>query len=409
MKKQLGVIFGSRSCEREVSIISALQLMRYADTEKYDVIPVYIDEHGVWYTGEKLKDIKTFTPFRSDSSGITRVFPDLTAGSGALLRIEKGSGLFAREKLEIVARIDVFVTVMHGLNGEDGTLQGLLEMANVPYTSTGVAGSAVGMDKIMMKQFFRGAGLPVLPGEWFTRSMYEKEPDQVIEQVAKVLGYPVFVKPANLGSSIGVSRADDDDQLRDSLDLAFEYDRRVLVEKGLDHPIELNCSVLGYDDNVEASSIEMPLNSSEFLDFEDKYLNGGGRKGMASLHRVLPAQIEESLKGRIQDLSKNIFRMMDCKGVVRIDYMFDRNSEEVYITEINTIPGSLAFYLWEYDGLGYTKLIDRMVEYAEKAHEDRNHANYAFTSDILKNTSIGTKGAKGSKGAKGINKQGMGR
>ena len=409
MKKQLGVIFGSRSCEREVSIISALQLMRYADTEKYDVIPVYIDEHGVWYTGEKLKDIKTFTPFRPDSSGITRVFPDLTAGSGALLRIEKGSGLFAREKLEIVARIDVFVTVMHGLNGEDGTLQGLLEMANVPYTSTGVAGSSVGMDKIMMKQFFRGAGLPVLPGEWFTRSMYEKEPDQVIEQVAKVLGYPVFVKPANLGSSIGVSRADDDDQLRDSLDLAFEYDRRVLVEKGLDHPIELNCSVLGYDDNVEASSIEMPLNSSEFLDFEDKYLNGGGRKGMASLHRVLPAPIEESLKGRIQDLSKNIFRMMDCKGVVRIDYMFDRNSEEVYITEINTIPGSLAFYLWEYDGLGYTKLIDRMVEYAEKAHEDRNHANYAFTSDILKNTSIGTKGAKGSKGAKGINKQGMGR
>ena len=409
MKKQLGVIFGSRSCEREVSIISALQLMRYADTEKYDVIPVYIDEHGVWYTGEKLKDIKTFTPFRPDSSGITRVFPDLTAGSGALLRIEKGSGLFAREKLEIVARIDVFVTVMHGLNGEDGTLQGLLEMANVPYTSTGVAGSSVGMDKIMMKQFFRGAGLPVLPGEWFTRSMYEKEPDQVIEQVVKVLGYPVFVKPANLGSSIGVSRADDDDQLRDSLDLAFEYDRRVLVEKGLDHPIELNCSVLGYDDNVEASSIEMPLNSSEFLDFEDKYLNGGGRKGMASLHRVLPAPIEESLKGRIQDLSKNIFRMMDCKGVVRIDYMFDRNSEEVYITEINTIPGSLAFYLWEYDGLGYTKLIDRMVEYAEKAHEDRNHANYAFTSDILKNTSIGTKGAKGSKGAKGINKQGMGR
>ena len=409
MKKQLGVIFGSRSCEREVSIISALQLMRYADTEKYDVIPVYIDEHGVWYTGEKLKDIKTFTPFRPDSSGITRVFPDLTAGSGALLRIEKGSGLFAREKLEIVARIDVFVMVMHGLNGEDGTLQGLLEMANVPYTSTGVAGSSVGMDKIMMKQFFRGAGLPVLPGEWFTRSMYEKEPDQVIEQVVKVLGYPVFVKPANLGSSIGVSRADDDDQLRDSLDLAFEYDRRVLVEKGLDHPIELNCSVLGYDDNVEASSIEMPLNSSEFLDFEDKYLNGGGRKGMASLHRVLPAPIEESLKGRIQDLSKNIFRMMDCKGVVRIDYMFDRNSEEVYITEINTIPGSLAFYLWEYDGLGYTKLIDRMVEYAEKAHEDRNHANYAFTSDILKNTSIGTKGAKGSKGAKGINKQGMGR
>ena len=156
MKKQIGVIFGSRSCEREVAIISAIQLMRNADTEKYDVIPVYIDEHGNWYTGEKLKDIATFRPFRGETSGIVRVFPDLTAGSGALLRLEKGKGLFSREKLEIAARIDVYVVVMHGLNGEDGTLQGLLELANVPYTSTGVPGSAIGMDKIMMKQFFRG-------------------------------------------------------------------------------------------------------------------------------------------------------------------------------------------------------------------------------------------------------------
>ena len=400
MKKQIGVIFGSRSCEREVSIISAVQLMRHADREKYDIIPVYISEDGNWYTGDKLKEIQTYKPFHPDQKGIIRVFPDLSSGSGALLTVRKDSGLFARERTEIAARIDAYIIVMHGLNGEDGTLQGLMELINVPYTSTGVAGSALGMDKIMMKQFFQGAGLPVLPGLSFTRSGFSRERETVLNKVEKELGFPVFVKPANLGSSIGVSRADDTESLADSLELAFEYDRRVLVEKGLDRPIELNCSVMGYDDVVEASPIEMPLNNDEFLDFKDKYLASGGSKGMASLHRVLPAPIEEELKNEIQEMSRTIFRMLDCKGVVRIDYMFDKHSEKLYITEINTIPGSLAFYLWENAGIPYSTLIDRMIDFAEKAHADKNQANYAYSSDILKNVSFGAKGAKGCKGMK---------
>lgn len=400
MKKQIGVIFGSRSCEREVSIISAVQLMRHADREKYDVIPVYIDESGNWYTGEKLTDIASFKPFRPESAGVTRVFPDLSSGSGALLTVNKGSGLFAKEKVEIAARVDVYIIVMHGLHGEDGTVQGLLELANVPYTSTGVAGSAVGMDKIMMKQIFRGAGLPVLPGVWFTRTEFENGRDAVIRKVEEEIGYPVFVKPANLGSSIGVSRADDAESLADSLELAFEYDRRVLVEKGLNKPIELNCSVLGYDGEDEASPIEMPINNDEFLDFKDKYLASGGSKGMASLHRILPAPIDDGLKNEIQEMSRTIFRLLDCKGVVRIDYMYDMESEKTYITEINTIPGSLAFYLWENAGVPYTELIDRMVRCAEKAHEDKNRANYAYSSDILNGVTFGAKGSKGSKGTK---------
>ena len=400
MKKQIGVIFGSRSCEREVAIISAVQLMRHADREKYDIIPVYISEDGNWYTGDKLKEIQTYKPFHPDQKGIIRVFPDLSSGSGALLTVRKDSGLFARKRTEIAARIDAYIIVMHGLNGEDGTLQGLMELINVPYTSTGVAGSALGMDKIMMKQFFQGAGLPVLPGLSFTRSGFSRERETVLNKVEKELGFPVFVKPANLGSSIGVSRADDTESLADSLELAFEYDRRVLVEKGLDRPIELNCSVMGYDDVVEASPIEMPLNNDEFLDFKDKYLASGGSKGMASLHRVLPAPIEEELKNEIQEMSRTIFRMLDCKGVVRIDYMFDKHSEKLYITEINTIPGSLAFYLWENAGIPYSTLIDRMIDFAEKAHADKNQANYAYSSDILKNVSFGAKGAKGCKGMK---------
>ena len=379
MKKQIGVIFGSRSCEREVSIISAIQLMRFADREKYDIIPVYIDEQGSWYTGETLKEIQSFKPFRPDGKGILRVWPDLTSGSGALLYTQKGSGLLSREKTEIAARIDVYIVVMHGLNGEDGTLQGLLELANIPYTSTGVTGSGIGMDKIIMKQFFRGADLPVLPAKWYTRKEFATDCEKVISEIAADPGYPVFVKPANLGSSIGVSRADNGQELEEALKLAFEYDRRVLVEKGLDKPIELNCSVLGYDDDISASPIEMPLNHDEFLDFRDKYLGGGGSKGMASLSRVLPAPIEDDLKSEIQEMSKKIFRI---------------------ITEINTIPGSLAFYLWEKDGVTYRELIDRMIACAEKAHADKNQANYAYTSDILKNAVFGAKGAKGAKGTK---------
>ena len=401
MKKQIGVIFGSRSCEREVAIISAVQLMRHADPEKYDIIPVYIDEAGSWYTGEVLKNIESYKPFKPDQKGITKVFPDLSSGSGALLTHTKGSGLLAKEKIEIAARIDVYIIVMHGLNGEDGTLQGLMELANVPYTSTGVAGSALGMDKIMMKQFFRGGDLPVLPGISISRTEYLANEQETLEKAEKELGYPVFVKPANLGSSIGVSRADDREGLKDSLELAFEYDRRVLIEQGLNKPIELNCSVLGYDNDVEASPIEMPINQDEFLDFKDKYLASGGSKGMASLHRVLPAPIEDELRDKIQEMSKTIFRMLDCKGTIRIDYMFDKDRGKLYITEINTIPGSLAFYLWENAGMSYSRMIDKMIECAEKAHEDKNRANYAYTSDILNGVCFGAKGAKGCKGAKG--------
>ena len=189
----------------------------------------------------------------------------------------------------------------------------------------------------------------------------------------------------------------------DALELAFEYDRRVLVEQGLDHPIELNCSVLGFDGEMEASPVEMPISSGDLLDFGKKYLAGGGTKsgGMASLSRVLPAPIPDEQRDRIQALSKEIFRELDCKGVVRIDYMWDRVTDQLFITEINTIPGSLAFYLWEAAGVKYSVLIDRMVALARKAWEEKNARTFVFTSDILKGAKLGAKGAKGSKGSKG--------
>ncbi len=389
-KIQLGVMFGSRSCEHEVSIISAVQLMRAADRQTYDVIPIYISKKGEWFTGDPLFDIATYTPFDENRKGIRRVQLDLTAGSRALITREQGKGLFAKEQQVIVARLDCVIPVFHGLHGEDGTVQGLLELCNIPYASSGVGASAVGMDKVYMKLFFQGCGFPVLPGRWFLRADWEKNPEEVMNDIEKNLPYPVFVKPASLGSSIGVTRANDRASLKEALELAFEFDRKTLVEKGLCEPLELNCSVLGYDGEAEASEIEMPISGGDLLTFMDKY-GSNSTKGMASLKRVLPAPIEPELKERIQKLSVDIFKAMDCKGVVRIDYMFDAPSQELYITEINTIPGSLAFYLWEACGLPYTKLIDRMVECAMKAEQDKEENNYAYTSDILKNISMGGK------------------
>ena len=398
-KIQLGVIYGSRSCELEVSIISALQLMRAADTEKYDIIPIYISMKGIWYTGEPLLQMSAYTPFREELKGLTQVTLDLTPGSGALFAYEHSKGLLGGGlKQRIVARVDCAIPVLHGMHGEDGTLQGLLELANLPYTSPGVPGSAVGMDKIMMKKLFQGAGFPVLNGTWFAREQWKNDKDTVLREAEKEIGYPLYVKPANLGSSIGVSRVENRDSFEEALEVAFSFDRRVLIEQGLTNPIELNCSVLGFDSVIKASVLEMPVTSGALLSFGDKYLNSGSSsKGMASLARIIPAPVEDSMRDEIQQLSVDIFRELDCKGVVRIDYMFDKNSEKLYVTEINTIPGSMAFYLWEKTGLNYAGLIDRMVECAKKAHAEKNANDYAYASDILKNVQLGGKtGAKGS-------------
>lgn len=394
-KLQLGVFFGSRSCEHDVSIISAVQLMRAADPEKYDVIPVYLSKQGEWYTGDALKSITTYTPFDPSKNGVVRVNPDVTAGSGALTRIEHGKGLLGKDKEVVVARLDCVIPVFHGMHGEDGTVQGLLELCNLPYSSSGVGASAIGMDKVYMKQFFRGAGFPVLPDCWFLRRQWEKDPAAVMDEIESALPYPVFVKPASLGSSIGVSRAGNRGELEEALELAFDFDRKVLVEQGLTKPLELNCSVLGYDGEAQASEIEMPVTSGDLLTYLDKYGAAGGSKGMASLKRVLPAPIEPSLREKIQKLSVEIFNNMDCKGVVRIDYMYDPASDGLYITEINTLPGSMAFYLWEATGLPYRRMIDRLVECAMEAKQDKDESNYAYASDILKDISLGGKaGAK---------------
>ena len=394
-KLQLGVIFGSKTCEHEISVISAIQLMRAVNRQSYDVIPIYISQKGEWFTGDPLFDIANFSPFDESKKGITRVTLDITPGSGALTTIDPPKGLWAKPQQRLVARIECAIPVFHGLHGEDGTVQGLLELCNIPYASCGVGASALGMDKVYMKQFFRGCGFPVLPDCWFLRKAWEHDADAVMDEIEKTLPYPVFAKPASLGSSIGVGKAANREELKEVLSVAFSYDRKVLVEQGIESPLELNCSVLGYNGKAKASEIEMPVTGGNLLSYLDKYGSGASTKGMASLKRILPAPIEPELADEIRELSVRIFNAMDCKGVVRIDYMFSPEDQKLSITEINTIPGSLAFYLWEATSLPYANLVDELVRCALEAQEDKDGNSFAFTSDILKSISLGGKaGAK---------------
>ena len=389
----IGVIYGSRTCEHDVSIISALQAAQALNKQKYTVTYIYIGREGNWYTGEALADIKFYERF--DPAKVTRVIPAGENDKLVLYHLPEKKKLFGGAGAERVATLDVVMPVLHGLNGEDGTLQGMLELFNVPYTSAGVMGSAVGMDKITMKLLFKGCGFPVVEGVWFDRGRWSRERDGVMDECEDKLGFPLIVKPANLGSSIGINIAHDRNQLEDAIETAAAYDHRILVEKAVTPLREVNCSVLGYGDHVETSELEMPVTQEEFLTFEGKYTrNAKGAGGMASQVRLIPAPISEQAAQTVRDLAVRAFRAMDLKGVVRIDFILDED-ENVFINEANTIPGSLAFYLWEPKGVSFSALLDGMVECAFSAWADRKASVFSHDSTLLANIVHGSKGAKG--------------
>ncbi len=397
MNVNLAVIFGSRTCEHDVSIISGLQAAQAAERARMNVTIIYIARDGKWYIGEALKDTRFFTNFEADR--VTRVLP--FAEEGKLLLMEyptEKKKLFGGGR-NILKSIDVVMPVMHGMNGEDGTLQGMLELWNVPCTSAGVLGCAVGMDKIAMKQLFRGCGFPVLPDIWVDRNEWEKNHIDVLNRAEKAMQYPMFVKPANLGSSIGISRATDRESLSHAIDVAASYDRRILIEQGVSELDEINCSAMGYAGDVRVSETEMPIrwDSDELLDFDSKYTRGakGGKsKGMTSLKRRIPAPVSEEKTAEVKKLTADIFRALDCKGVVRIDYLLDKAADRLYVGEINVIPGSLAFYLWEAAGVSFEEMVNSMVECALAAWSERNKSVFSYDSTILRTVISGSKGAK---------------
>ena len=403
MKIKVGVIFGGKSVEHEISIISAIQAMQSLNKEKYDVIPIYITKNNEFYTGTRIGDIDAYrTDVKALLKESQRVLLVNDGKNVKLLRYPQKA--FSKP---VVGEIDVAFPIVHGTNVEDGTLQGFFKMLNLPYVGCDVLSSALGMDKYAMKTVLKDNGIPVLDCRTFTAMQYDLDNDKVIAAIEEAFAYPVIVKPVNLGSSIGISKADSREKLIDALDTAFCYAQKVLVEPAVQNLKEINCAVLGDCDEAIPSECEEPVNADEILSFEDKYIgNGktgakktGGSKGMATLSRKIPAEITPEQKKTIQDYAVKAFRVLGCSGVSRIDFMMDKEKGEIWLNEINTIPGSLSFYLWESIGVSYPALLDRMISLALKRERENENITYAFDSNVLQGVSLGggSKGAKGSK------------
>lgn len=396
MKIRLAVIFGGKSVEHEISVISALQACEYIDRDKYEVIPLYMTKTGEFYTGEQMGNIERYRDIPALLKESTRVL---------LLNEEDRVDLvrYPMKKFgnNVLGSIDVAFPIVHGTNVEDGTLQGYLQTLGLPYVGCDVLSSAVGMNKYVMKTVFKDNDIPVLDCVCCNLTDYA-DMEKLMDGVEGKFPYPVIVKPINLGSSVGISKASDRAQLEEALNLAFTFAPKVLIEPAIRQLKEINCAVLGDELEAEASECEEPLNAEEILTYEDKYIGGGkskgGSKGMASLSRAIPANISQERREEIRQMAVRAFKCLGCSGVARIDFMIDKETDKVYLNEINTIPGSLAFYLWEPVGVSYPQLLERMIQLALKRHRENRKLTFSFDTNVLAGVKLGgVKGAKGSK------------
>lgn len=408
MKTKVGVFFGGKTTEHEISVISAIQAIGYIDREKYDVIPVYISKNNEFYVGEKVGDISAYTNIPALLKESQRVIMVNDEGKAKLIRYPQK--MFGKPLYDY---IDIAFPIVHGTNVEDGTLQGFLQMMGVPYVGCDVLSSAVGMDKYVMKTVLKDNGIPVLDCKCYTSNQYDDDVDKLVEEIEKEIGYPVIVKPVNLGSSIGISKADDRNELYDSLETAFAYATKVLIERAVQNLKEINCSVLGDYSSAEASECEEPVSSDKILTFAEKYIGDGsskgakggvksspsGSKGMATLKRKIPAEITPEQRSTIRKMAVDAFKVLGCSGVSRIDFMMDTATGEIWLNEINTIPGSLSFYLWEPIGVKYTELLNKMISLSLKREREQENITFSFDSNVLQGVKLGG-GAKGAKGSK---------
>jgi D-alanine-D-alanine ligase len=391
-KTTVGVIFGGRSVEHDVSVVTGHQVMRAFDPERYEVVPIYIDRDGRWYTGEPLLDLKSFRDEVTSYKGVQDAILSPGIQHHGLI-INPTAGRFDKSQ---VKRLDVVFPAIHGTHGEDGTLQGLLELADIAYVGCSVLASAVANDKILCKAVLRQAGVPVVDGMSFSRSEWLDNSDAVIERITSALPYPVFVKPATLGSSIGIGRAEDETLLRASIEVAANLAPRILIEKAVQESVEINCAVMGNGDNIRASVLEQPVSFETFLTYDDKYLRGG--EGMKSAERIIPAPISAELTQQIQMYAVEAFKAIDGRGTARIDFLVKPDKGEIYLNELNTMPGSLAFYLWQEIGMSARDVVYQLVELAKDAQADKRRSTYNYQTNLITlTTARGLKGVKSSK------------
>ena len=397
MKITVGVLFGGRSVENEISVVTASQVMESMDRDKYEIVPIYIAKSGLWYTGAALLELDAYRDMPSLLRRCTEVYFKSIYGDHNLY---SNSGLFGTQK--VVAKLDTILPTLHGTNCEDGTLQGVLSVVGIPYVGCNTFASANGMDKISMKQILRSSGISVVDFHWFTDKEWDENREEVLRSVEKSLTYPVIVKPANSGSSVGISPAHNREELADAIDNAAQFTTRIIVERMLSKLKEVNCSVMGDYYHCEPSVCEVPLRSGEILSYSDKYQGGGakgagklggkigggklgggklgggvkfcgakGEQGMASLKRELPAKLPDNVTALVKDYAVKTFKTLGCEGLARSDLMIDEEDGRIYLNEINTIPGSLSSYLWDYTGVPFKEVLDRLIERSfERAREE---------------------------------------
>ena len=393
MKTNIGVFFGGRSTEHEISVISASQAMSAINKEKYNVTPIYISKSGKWYTGAALLDLANYRDTKSLIAKTEEVYMRAHYGDYNLYRVKKP--LFGSD---VVAKLDVVIPVLHGSNGEDGIFEGILESIGIPFAGCNTFSSANGMDKISMKMIMQACNIPVVDYVWFTDKQWFAQRDTIIADIEGNLGYPVIVKPANLGSSVGIGRATSREQLVEKIDEAEVYSTRLIVEHMVEDLQEINCSVLGDCDEYQTSVPEEPIKSGEILSYQDKYMGGSkGAKGMQASQKRIPAELPDDVTKRIQFLAGETFRVLSCHGVSRVDVIRDRSNGEIYVNEINTIPGSLSFYLWEATGIRFDQLMDRLVELALKRKRESANKTVSYDQNIFSMGGGVKGGIKGSK------------
>lgn len=400
MKLNIAVFFGGESVEHEVSIISAHQAIEALDKNKYNVIPVYVSKERKLYVSDLLKDMSNYKDLKQLISQCTQV-SIASEDNRVVIRPVKTS-LFGRKEL---GTIDVAIPVMHGTNGEDGTIQGFFEMLKVPYAGCDLYGAAIGQDKVLQKNVLSDNNLPITNWFWVYGSEMDTHQNEILDKVHRLI-YPVIIKPARTGSSVGISIAHNDEEYLACFDEARQYDEKIITEKVVKPMREINCSVVGDSYSCVASVLEevSSVSQDELLSFSDKYLGGGkstksqGSKGMASTARIVPAPLTDEQTRLVQQLAKETFRVLGTSGVCRIDFLMDADTKKVYVNEINTIPGSLAFYLWQAAGVSFSELMDKLVELALDRERRRSKMTFSYETNILSNFSASS--AKGSKGSK---------
>lgn len=432
---RVAMIFGGRSVEHEVSVITAHQAMAALPADRFAAMPVYIARSGQWFTGDVLRDLKRYADLDALQTVAEPVLFSADPTRPGLIyqrpqQIQERRGLFGglsggRADEPVFEPVDVAFPLVHGSHGEDGTLQGLFELADLPYVGSGVTASAVGMDKLLAKAVWRAAGLPVVDDLAVTRARWERDADGVEAEVETRFGYPVFVKPVSLGSSIGVARAEDRAALGDALEVAATYDARIMVEPAQQQIIEINCSVLGAGGEARPSVCEQPV-SEGLLSFEDKYLStasggksgatelaapdgakggavvleGGSKgQGMASARRIIPAPLDPDLTRAIQAAAVRAFTVLGAAGVARVDFLVRPADGTFFVNEINTMPGSLSFYLWEAAGVPFPDLLATLISQAQVRQREKRRSTYTFESSLLRANALGGSKVSAARGA----------